>query len=601
MNFSMPPITWICLAIILVAFIVCFVLVQKFKNSDKLVENRRVVEYFPTFISTLGVLGTFFGITMGLMAFDTTDLDKSIPGLLDGLKTAFFTSLAGMIGSMILSAFIGRKQDEKEGGISDINQAAGTICQAVKQMSDLNKSTIEKLASQMEEQEKDRKAFYSTMGSVMESVKKTQASISESLLSINKSQSAVESEMHSVVINQRSQNEVLFEATGSMINSIGRLEENSTTQTSHLAATQKSIVEIAEFTHHIPDLVDLVEGTVGTQEEINTQVQKLKNILDGEVLQIEESMNKTNQLLERKFDEFTELLKKSNTEALVEVIDLVEGMVGTQEEINAQVQKLKNILDGEVLQIEESMDKTNQLLERKFDEFTELLKKSNTEALVEVMKKVTEEFQKQMNSLINKLIQENFDQLNRSVERLNQWQQENKEMISSLTQQYKQMATNFETTSDSLDKVKDDTEALVSEGGKLRKIVDALNEVIVNDERFIKTAEHLQKTAELSQSNMESFDASTKALNGWVRKQRNFVDGVTLLIEKLEEIAKIKDYGQEFWQGTKKNMEEGVGIIKQGSVTLQQSLEDLDRQFYARLNTTLAELDTCIQAMIKGK
>ena len=601
MNFSMPPITWICLAIILVAFIVCFVLVQKIKNSDKLVENRRVVEYFPTFISTLGVLGTFFGITMGLMAFDTTDLDKSIPGLLDGLKTAFFTSLAGMIGSMILSAFIGRKQDEKEGGISDINQAAGTICQAVKQMSDLNKSTIEKLASQMEEQEKDRKAFYSTMGSVMESVKKTQASISESLLSINKSQSAVESEMHSVVINQRSQNEVLFEATGSMINSIGRLEENSTTQTSHLAATQKSIVEIAEFTHHIPDLVDLVEGTVGTQEEINTQVQKLKNILDGEVLQIEESMNKTNQLLERKFDEFTELLKKSNTEALVEVIDLVEGMVGTQEEINAQVQKLKNILDGEVLQIEESMDKTNQLLERKFDEFTELLKKSNTEALVEVMKKVTEEFQKQMNSLINKLIQENFDQLNRSVERLNQWQQENKEMISSLTQQYKQMATNFETTSDSLDKVKDDTEALVSEGGKLRKIVDALNEVIVNDERFIKTAEHLQKTAELSQSNMESFDASTKALNGWVRKQRNFVDGVTLLIEKLEEIAKIKDYGQEFWQGTKKNMEEGVGIIKQGSATLQQSLADLDCQFYARLNTTLAELDTCIQAMIKGK
>lgn len=122
MNFSMPPITWICLAIILVAFIVCFVLVQKFKNSDKLVENRRIVEYFPTFISTLGVLGTFFGITMGLMAFDTTDLDKSIPGLLDGLKTAFFTSLAGMIGSMILSAFIGRKQDEKDGGISDINR-----------------------------------------------------------------------------------------------------------------------------------------------------------------------------------------------------------------------------------------------------------------------------------------------------------------------------------------------------------------------------------------------------------------------------------------------------------------------------------------------
>ena len=62
------------------------------------------------------MLGTFFGITMGLIAFDSGDLDKSIPGLLDGLKTAFFTSLAGMIGSMILSAIIGHKQDEKDGG-----------------------------------------------------------------------------------------------------------------------------------------------------------------------------------------------------------------------------------------------------------------------------------------------------------------------------------------------------------------------------------------------------------------------------------------------------------------------------------------------------
>ena len=55
------------------------------------------------------------------------------------------------------------------------------------------------------------------------------------------------------------------------------------------------------------------------------------------------------------------------------------------------------ILHGEVVEIEDKMEETNQLLNDKFDEFTELLKKSNTEALVEVMKNVTEEFQKQMN------------------------------------------------------------------------------------------------------------------------------------------------------------------------------------------------------------
>ena len=539
MNLTIPTSTWIWLIAIFVVFAICLFFVFRFTKNGKLVANRRVVEYFPTFVSTLGVIGTFYGITIGLLSFDTGNLDQSIPGLLDGLKTAFFTSLAGMIGSMILSGFISKKQDENDGGVSDINQAAGTICQAVQQMSELNKQTIEQLANQMVEQEKDRKAFYRSMGDVMDNIKESQTAIAETLASINSSQASTASAIDSLVILQRSQESSLDsikEASEGMVSSIGNLEEATSSQTSSLVAIAKSSEEIAQFTHHT-----------------------------GEIL------------------------------------DVVSGMANSQEEINEQVQKLKSILDAEVDQIEKSMQKTNDLLERKFDEFTELLKKSNTEALVEVMKRVTEEFQKQMNTLINKLIQENFDQLNKSVEKLNQWQQENKEMIASLTRQYKEMATNFEATSTSLVKVKDDTALLVSEGGKLRQLIDALNEVIINDKKFIEISNKLQQTADLSKSNMESFDSSTKALNEWVKKQRHFVDGVQMLIEKLDEISKIKDYNEQFWQGTKRSLEEGLNVIKNGSQTLNARLTDLDRSFYARLSTTLAELDSCIQAMIKGR
>ena len=406
-------------------------------------------------------------------------------------------------------------------------------------MSELNKQTIEQLANQMVEQEKDRKAFYRSMGDVMDNIKESQTAIAETLASINSSQASTASAIDSLVILQRSQESSLDsikEASEGMVSSIGNLEEATSSQTSSLVAIAKSSEEIAQFTHHT-----------------------------GEIL------------------------------------DVVSGMANSQEEINEQVQKLKSILDAEVDQIEKSMQKTNDLLERKFDEFTELLKKSNTEALVEVMKRVTEEFQKQMNTLINKLIQENFDQLNKSVEKLNQWQQENKEMIASLTRQYKEMATNFEATSTSLVKVKDDTALLVSEGGKLRQLIDALNEVIINDKKFIEISNKLQQTADLSKSNMESFDSSTKALNEWVKKQRHFVDGVQMLIEKLDEISKIKDYNEQFWQGTKRSLEEGLNVIKNGSQTLNARLTDLDRSFYARLSTTLAELDSCIQAMIKGR
>ena len=281
-------------------------------------------------------------------------------------------------------------------------------------------------------------------------------------------------------------------------------------------------------------------------------------------------------------------------------METISNMSTGQEEISVEVKNCSELIRGEVDDIEMKMENTNKLLAEKFDEFSELLKKSNTEALVEVMKKVTEEFQKQMNALINKLIQENFDQLNKSVEKLNTWQQENKEMIASLTRQYYEMALNFEQTSTILGSVSKDTQALVCDGGRLHQIIDALSKVLIEDDKFVEVSTKLADTAELTKQNMIQFDSSTKSLNEWVRKQRNFVDGVQMLIEKLEDLNKIRSYNEQFWQGTKRSLEEGVGIITQGSQTLNKQLTELDKQFYARLSTTLAELDTCIQAMIKG-
>ncbi|HHC11559.1 MAG TPA: hypothetical protein ENK79_02860 [Campylobacterales bacterium] len=54
-------------------------------------------------IVSLGVLGTFIGIFMGLQDFNPSDMKNSIDTILIGLKTAFFTSIAGMGVALILS------------------------------------------------------------------------------------------------------------------------------------------------------------------------------------------------------------------------------------------------------------------------------------------------------------------------------------------------------------------------------------------------------------------------------------------------------------------------------------------------------------------
>lgn len=495
-------------AIIIVIAIWGYYYINKQQRNDKLLDHRGFIEQIPSLVSTLGVLGTFAGITLGLIFFDTSNLTNSIPLLLDGLKTAFFTSLTGMIGSLVLSSKVNKLYDEKTGGVSDSAEAAGIVVKA-----------LQTFQEQSQNQSNVQANFYNSMQLIAKSMGDNIGTLVTNINTMNVAINSLSLEVTAIKENQQS----IEGKADSLLVSVGNIEE-----------AEKGILSKAEEQN----------GKMG------------------------------------------------------EMLDHTEALVSGQGEIGDHVAKFGDRLHSEIVEIEDKMTETNKLLTEKFDEFSELLKKSNTEALVEVMKKVTEEFQNQMNALINKLIQENFEQLNTSVERLNTWQQENKEMIQSLTSQYKQMAENFEDTSTSLTKVDEDTRMLVSEGGKLHQIVNALSKVIVEDEKFIKISSDLQNTTQLTKTNFEQFDASTKALNDWVKKQRNFVDGVMVLIQKLEEISKIKDYGEEFWKGTKKQMDEGVGIIKSGTDTLNRQVAGLNNQFYARLSTTLAQLDNCIQALV---
>ncbi len=62
------------------------------------------LEHAPAVLVSLGILGTFIGIVIGLLDFNAQDIKNSIEGLLDGLKTAFITSLVGMSLSLVLKA-----------------------------------------------------------------------------------------------------------------------------------------------------------------------------------------------------------------------------------------------------------------------------------------------------------------------------------------------------------------------------------------------------------------------------------------------------------------------------------------------------------------
>ena len=64
--------------------------------------NERTVEFGPTILTTTGIFFTFLGIAIGLIEFDVSNIQASVPALLGGLKTAFLASVVGVGGALTL-------------------------------------------------------------------------------------------------------------------------------------------------------------------------------------------------------------------------------------------------------------------------------------------------------------------------------------------------------------------------------------------------------------------------------------------------------------------------------------------------------------------
>jgi len=65
--------------------------------------HRRIIEMVPDILTSLGILGTFVGLVLGLRGFNPTTyeaMSSSVSSLIDGIKVAFVTSIYGISLSM---------------------------------------------------------------------------------------------------------------------------------------------------------------------------------------------------------------------------------------------------------------------------------------------------------------------------------------------------------------------------------------------------------------------------------------------------------------------------------------------------------------------
>ncbi|GJM13156.1 MAG: hypothetical protein DHS20C12_15590 [Pseudohongiella sp.] len=94
----------------------------------------RTVQSAPSILTSFGIFGTFLGIALGLMRFNSADIEASVPIMIDGLGVAVWSSIVGILGALSIrlrntlsSIRLNAVSDEKPATVSDLNNTIANL------------------------------------------------------------------------------------------------------------------------------------------------------------------------------------------------------------------------------------------------------------------------------------------------------------------------------------------------------------------------------------------------------------------------------------------------------------------------------------------
>ncbi len=290
----------------------------------------------PMMLTTLGVLGTFVGIFWGLLEFDVSDIDASVPRLLEGLKIAFSTSIVGM-GTAVLYKFtqhiFPRTVEASEVSPEDIYRVLTEIRDDSRSHAEAQQTAVADVRKAISGE--DDSSLVTQMQklrtTVMDGNKELKETIQDRLdkqieefqkfaetMAENNSKALIEAleqvirDFNTKLSEQFGENfKQLNEAVGALLGwqdqykeHVERLEENFQLAVQAIQTSEQALKEISEHTAKIPEQMEALESLmVGLQQQttnLEAHLEAIAGLRDKAVEAfpvIEENLNKlTNEL-----------------------------------------------------------------------------------------------------------------------------------------------------------------------------------------------------------------------------------------------------------------------------------------------------------------
>jgi len=343
---------------------------------------------FKSILVSAGVLGTFIGIFIGLLGFDSNSVVDSVPKLLDGLKTAFITSIVGMFLAILLSIIQKSKgKDNAEDEITALNninkqlEKLNSIDDKLTLLNDVKKNTeiLPLINTKLDSIDTNIKSLSSDIASVKDELKINQKDLFEFL------------------------KEKLSEIDNSLKEAVQTLSKGATEEI--IKALQDVIKDFnnnltEQFGDNFKQLNEAVLNMIDWQNTYKNSVQEFEKQLKITAENTNESHQKTTKLIK----EFAETNLKSlqdfvnnNNQELLENIDKINtATTKNTDALIAKVgdfsSKINNSLKESVEQNEQANEKIKESLIKLFEQTKNAV--STTENNAKIISEMTGNYAK---------------------------------------------------------------------------------------------------------------------------------------------------------------------------------------------------------------
>lgn len=354
--------------------------------------NRTFLKSFSSntsnYLTTLGIFFTFLGIFIGLQTFDTSNINSSIPSLLDGLKLAFISSIVGIFSSILFRIItpIIKKRDtysqnygeEIVNQLVDLNKGTSTLKDAISGEGDSSLST------QLVKLRTDFRDF----------AEKVAEEGSQSLI---KALENVISDFNAKINEQFGENfKQLNEAVTSLLDWQKEYKEQLEKMINIFQETQKGIDDVRKS-------IELIEGS---SQKIPEQITKLEVAFDSTDKSMKELYSGLETLanlrnkaedslpfIEKQIINMTENFESSVNNQVTSVTDMLKKQADTSNEVYERFRGVGESLNLASDSVLESVQKSSSAIKDEISNFQSSQTKFNSD------------FQDQLNTAVNDLQQ----------------------------------------------------------------------------------------------------------------------------------------------------------------------------------------------------